>query len=49
MSSEVRKGQAPAMHDRETFRERFMARWFDPAFDAERESLGRLEAIAWQA
>jgi multimeric flavodoxin WrbA len=37
------------MHDRETFRERFMADWSDPAFDAERESLGRLEAIAWQA
>jgi hypothetical protein len=23
------------MHDREIFRERFMADWFDPAFDTE--------------
>ena len=45
----VRKGQAPQPLDRETFRERFYYRFFDPAFDVERESLDRLEAIAWAA
>ena len=43
----VRKGQAPAPHTREQFRERFMQSFYDPAFDAEREAIARLEAIAW--
>jgi multimeric flavodoxin WrbA len=49
MPPAVRKGQAPPMHDRQAFRERFMADFFDPAFDAERGAIDRLEAIAWQA
>ena len=46
---DVRKGQAQTMLDRGQFRERFAQRFFDPAFDAEREAIGRLEEIAWQA
>lgn len=46
---DVRKGQAQSMLDRDQFRERFAQRYFDPAFDAEREAIGRLEEIAWQA
>ena len=45
---EVRKGQAPPAHTREEFRERFRARFFDPAFRGEDEAIGRLEEIAWQ-
>ena len=45
---DVRKGQAPPAHTREEFRERFRARFFDPAFRAEDEAIGRLEEIAWQ-
>ncbi len=44
---EIRKGQAPPPTDRATFSARFSERFKDPAFDAEREALGRLEAIAW--
>ena len=35
--------------DRETFHRHFELRFYDPAFDAERESIARLEAIAWDA
>jgi len=49
MTPSPRKGQAPAPHTREVFRERFLQSFFDPAFDAEREAIERLEAIAWQA
>jgi multimeric flavodoxin WrbA len=45
----VRKGQAPPYVDRIEFRRRFERRFFDPAFDAERDAIRRLEAIAWQA
>ncbi|MGY6270960.1 flavodoxin family protein [Achromobacter denitrificans] len=45
----VRKGQYPGQLARETFRARFMHRFYDPAFQAEREALERLEAIAWDA
>ncbi|MDT4822936.1 NADPH-dependent FMN reductase [compost metagenome] len=45
----VRKGQYPGPLPREAFRERFMRRFYDPAFQAEREALERLEAIAWDA
>jgi multimeric flavodoxin WrbA len=45
----VRKGQARAMLARQEFRERFAQRFFDPAFDAERDAIARLEKIAWQA
>lgn len=34
---------------REAFRERFMARIYDPAFRTEDDALARLEAIAWDA
>jgi multimeric flavodoxin WrbA len=49
MATDVRKGQAPPAHTREQFRERFRARFFDPAFRAEDEAIARLEEIAWQA
>lgn len=45
----VRKGQAQDMHTREAFRERFLARFHDPAYQAERDALDRIEAIAWEA
>jgi hypothetical protein len=45
----ARKGQAQEMHSRETFRTRFLARFADPAYEAEREAIARLEAIAWSA
>jgi multimeric flavodoxin WrbA len=44
-----RKGQAPQPHPRDVFRDRFLAQFQDPAFEAERDALGRLEAIAWEA
>ena len=46
---DVRKGQAQSMLDRDQFHERFAQRYVDPAFDVEREAIGRLEEIAWQA
>jgi multimeric flavodoxin WrbA len=49
MTDDVRKGEAPPPHDRATFGERFRARFADPAFEAEREALTRVEEIAWQA
>ena len=45
----VRKGQYPGALAREAFRERFMQRFYDPAFQAENDALERLETIAWQA
>ena len=48
MATDVRKGQAPPAHSREQFRERFRARFFDPAFRPEDEAISRLEEIAWQ-
>jgi len=45
----VRKGQAPPPLTRDAFRERFDARFYDPAYDTEREAIARLEAIAWHA
>ena len=49
MSVDVRKGQAPPAMARDAFRERFRARFHDPAFRAEDAALDRLEEIAWQA
>lgn len=43
----VRKGQAPDKLSREQFRERFMRRFYDPAFRPEQAAIERLEAIAW--
>jgi multimeric flavodoxin WrbA len=47
--TDVRKGQWAGWLPREVFRERFWHRFFDPAFDAERSAIERLEAIAWDA
>jgi multimeric flavodoxin WrbA len=49
VNTSVRKGQAPAPHDRQTFGERFRQAFADPAFDDEKPAIARLEAIAWQA
>jgi multimeric flavodoxin WrbA len=43
----IRNGQAEGEPDREQFHERFVRRFFDPAFNAERDAIARLEAIAW--
>ena len=45
----IRKGQAPAPMTRAEFHERFNVRFYDPAYEAEREAIARLEAIAWEA
>jgi multimeric flavodoxin WrbA len=47
--STVRKGQAPAPLARNEFHLRFMQSFYDPAYQAEKEALGRLEEIAFQA
>ena len=47
--TKIRKGQAPAPLTRAAFRERFNAKYFDPAYEPEREAIARLEAIAWDA
>jgi multimeric flavodoxin WrbA len=45
----VRKGQAPSALSRDEFRRHYLARFVDPAFDAERVAIDRLEAIAYDA
>lgn len=45
----VRKGQAGPPLSREAFGARYQERFVDPAFDAEREAIARLEAIAFDA
>ena len=45
----IRTGQAPPLLTRAEFQTRFNGRFYDPAFDVERASIARLEAIAWQA
>ena len=47
--TKIRTGQAPAPLTRAQFSERFNGRFYDPAFDAERGAIARLEAIAWDA
>jgi multimeric flavodoxin WrbA len=49
VSTSIRKGQAPSPHDRQTFGERFRQAFADPAFDAEKPAIARLEEIAWHA
>ena len=46
---QIRKGQGPGKLSREEFGRRFRERFFDPAFEVERGSIARLEAIAWKA
>ncbi|HEY1132744.1 MAG TPA: flavodoxin family protein [Roseateles sp.] len=48
MTSPMRTGQAQPT-SRQAFGERFRQRFVDPAFAPEREALGRLEQIAWEA
>jgi len=45
----IRKGQAPAALTRAEFHERFIVRFYDPAFRAEQAAIDRLEEIAWGA
>src|SRR5437667_1229992 len=42
-----RKGQAPPQLTRVEFRRRFEQSFYDPAFEKEKDAIGRLEAIAW--
>lgn len=44
---DIRKGQAPAPLDRDTFSVRFRAAFQDPAFRSEDTAIARMEAIAW--
>ncbi|WP_410170654.1 flavodoxin family protein [Cupriavidus nantongensis] len=46
---DVRKGQVTSPLPREVFRQRFLARFTDPAYRQEDEALERLERIAWDA
>ena len=45
----IRKGQAPASLTRAEFGRRFNRRYYDPAYEAERAAIARLENIAWDA
>jgi hypothetical protein len=45
----IRKGQVVPFVPREVFRQRFQQSFYDPAFDAERAALDRIENIAWDA
>jgi hypothetical protein len=47
--TKIRTGQASTPLTRAQFRERFNGRFYDPAFEAERDAIARLEAIAWDA
>ena len=49
MTTQIRKGQAPAPLERGEFALRFRKSFVDPAYRAEDEAIGRLEAIAWEA
>jgi multimeric flavodoxin WrbA len=46
---EPRTGQAPPKLTREQFSERFGQSFFDPAYEAVREELKKVEVIAWEA
>ena len=47
--TEARKGQAPGQLSRAEFGERYQSSFRDPAFQAEKEALARIEEIAWLA
>jgi multimeric flavodoxin WrbA len=47
--TKIRQGQAPKPAARKVFHLRFMQDFQDPAFQAEKAALDRLEAIAWDA
>ena len=44
--TKIRTGQAPASLTRAQFQESFHVRFYDPAFEGERDAIARLEAIA---
>lgn len=46
--TKVRKGQYQGELSREQFAAHFQRAFYDPRFDAERDAIGRLEAIAWR-
>src|ERR1700760_4513440 len=45
--TEVRRGQAPGQLSRSEFSARYQSSFRDPAFQAEKEALVRIEEIAW--
>ncbi|WP_080745019.1 flavodoxin family protein [Cupriavidus necator] len=47
--NDVRKGQVTSPLPRDAFRQRFLARFTDPAYRQEAAALDRLERIAWDA
>jgi multimeric flavodoxin WrbA len=47
--TQPRTGQAPPPLSRDEFRKRFEQSFFDPAFEKEKDSIAKLEAIAWDA
>ena len=47
--SKIRKGEAPGKLSRDQFHLRFHKSFVDPLFAEERESLGRVEEVAWTA
>ena len=47
--TDIRQGQAPGQLSRAEFGERYQAAFRDPAFQAEKEALARIEEIAWLA
>src|ERR1700748_3923116 len=47
--TDVRRGQAPGQLSRSEFSERYQASFRNPAFQAEKEALVRIEEIAWLA
>lgn len=49
MTPKPRKGQAPGHLSRDEFSRRFRMSFYDPAYDAEKAAIDRLEAIAWGA
>lgn len=48
-AQDVRKGQVTEKMPRDVFRQRFRARFHDPAYRNEDDAIERLEAIAWDA
>jgi len=49
MTTKIRKGQAAPPLDRAAFHERYVVRFYDPAFKVEADAIARLEDIAWGA
>jgi multimeric flavodoxin WrbA len=47
--TDVRTGQAPGKLGRDEFHDRFVVRFYDPAFRVEGDAIARLEDIAWGA